>query len=91
MSALKTLVDFVCKYAGSRSVEIHYSDITQKYYCSVPFEIKEGCCLRGVCCHADNIEKSAEETLRDIKGKLLVFNAMTESRKEVYFHVEESR
>jgi hypothetical protein len=90
VNALKVLINFISTYSDFSGVEAHYSQYTSKYYCSVPFEIKDGCVLKGVCCHADTIEESAEDIINQINGKLLVFNASTSDRKEVFFYKDET-
>jgi len=85
--ALKTLIDLSHKGCGG-GIELRYSDITGQYYISVPFERKEGICLVGLNHHADTIEESAVGILEQMKGQLLVFNAHSESRKEIYYYSE---
>jgi len=86
MGALETLVDLVNSYADSQGVKMCFCEVEKKYFCSVPFIIKSGNLLKGICYCADTIEKSAEGILKEINGKLLIFNEMSENRKEIFFY-----
>jgi len=81
---LKSLSD-LCYQCGTIGATINYSTYSKKYYLHIPCEIKDGIVLRGVVEHRDTIEEAAEAIIEAIEGKLLVFNASSESRKEVFF------
>jgi len=55
-------------------------DVCLKY---MGAEVKEGAILKSVYGKGANINFALQDYYRKIKGKTLVFNAMSESRKEV--------
>lgn len=54
-------------------IMVHY------YHC----EVKNGIFLTGVTGRADTFNEACEDYLSQIRGKTLVFNAYSDSRKEV--------
>ena len=85
---LKMLTE-LCAKNEAADVAIKYSTHSGQFYLTLPCEIKEGICLRGICEHRDTIEAAAIAAVEAIKGKLLIFNAYRENRKEVFFYLPE--
>jgi len=85
---LKTLSG-LCAQNGAMDATINYSVYSGQFYLTLPCEIKEGICLRGICEHRESIEAAAIAAIEAIKDKLLIFNAYGENRKEVYFCMQE--
>lgn len=46
-------------------------------------DVKDGYFLRGVVGRGNTFEEACEDYLKQIRGKILVFNAYSDSRKEV--------
>lgn len=46
-------------------------------------EVKEGCFLRSSPGRGQNFEEACEDYLNQIRGKTLVFNTYSDSRKEI--------
>ena len=66
------------------TVDIHFSDITSKWYLSTSAEVKQGGCLISPVAHEDTLEKAIEIFCTLYKGKHVVINAYSDKRKELY-------
>jgi len=83
------MLNELCRKNEVMNAAITYSTHSGQFYLTLPCEIKEGICLRGICEHRDTIEEAAVAAVEAIKDKLLIFNAYRENRKEVYFCLQE--
>ena len=81
---LKQLTE-LCESVGAGQPTINYSTTSKQFYLSTPIEVKDGICLKSDPCHENTIEAACLSYLQSITGKLLVFNASNENRKEVFF------
>ena len=68
---------------GAR-VEIHFSEITNKWYLSTNAEVKRGCCLISPVEHEDTPAKAIESFCKSYKNQTIVLNAYSDRRKEFY-------
>ena len=72
--------------AIERNVEIkNTNDSLSKWVASVKAEIKNGGILESIVGWGDTPDKAVEDMLSHVSGKLLVTDAFSPTRREIYF------